>query len=240
MKFNTKCMTTTNKIFGTRSVLMVIALLIAFKGNGQSLKDRMVQMNKDYATLNSVHIRMTIKVFETSKDTKPYYEDVAEIKRLDQRYEYSLNNMAMLMSEDRFIMVDKGSHEIVWSKRSIKDESKMFSDPFKVNLDSLLTLYSTPVLKGRQGNVEHYSLEQKSGPVETVELFIDVVQNVLTRMEYGYRDGHCVIIGFNIFNKSPDFTPDTFDERRYVLFTKDKPVPAPAYRGYNIAMADTK
>jgi len=222
-----------------RIYLITVALsFLAGATQAQTLKERIAAMQNEYVTLRDVHIRMTVQVFESDDSKTPFYQNKGEIKRRDLYYEYQLGNMSMLMNHDYLIVVNGDSREIVCSRRSLDEESKMYADPFKANMDSILNLYTTPVLVDKQGAVEHYRLDQKIGPVNRIELFIDDQKNVLRKMIYNYRTGQHAVIEFSVFDKAPQFDADTFREGKYIQWTNGKVIPAEAYKAFHVAMVE--
>src|SRR5690606_30826053 len=103
----------------------------------------------------------------------PYFSEVADVKRHEDNFSYRLGSTDMLMNTRFIIMVEKESKEILCTKRSLKDEKKLFDDPYKMNLDSLINLYNNPMLINRSGKTEHYRLTQNTSAIKQIDLFID-------------------------------------------------------------------
>jgi outer membrane lipoprotein-sorting protein len=204
----------------------------------QSFKDLLTGMQKEYASIETVHIQMAIQVYEDEKSKSPYFKEVADIKRQSGNYCYQFGTTYMLMNAMCLVMVDKGSKEIVYTKRSPAEEEKLYSDPFKVNLDSILLLYENPGYIGSEGDGEHYRIFQKKGAIKQIDIFVDTTENRMKRIEYRYEDGHYVVIQFTTFDKHPVFEADTFSESRYVIEEKGKLKAARAFIGFHVATVD--
>jgi outer membrane lipoprotein-sorting protein len=217
---------------------MALLLLACSAMCAQSFKERVAALQQSYVGMDRVHIKMSIQVFTDVASAKPYHREEVDIKRDKYKYSYQYGTTHMLMNDDYMVMVNKTSREILWSKRSPEQQQKVLSDPFKMNLDSILTFYGTPVLVEKKGSVEHYSLEQKNGQVRQVDLFIDSADNVLKRLEYRYVEKYYVVIEFNVFDKAPVFDAETFRESRYVWLDQGKFKAAESYRGYRVIAGD--
>jgi outer membrane lipoprotein-sorting protein len=227
------------KAFKKISIVLFV-LLLQQPVWSQSFKERLELMQKEYNTLQNVHMKMSIRVFEKEQSTTAFYAIEADIKKQDQFYHYELGTTRMLMNANYTIMVDKASHEMACSKRSLKDEAKFATDPFRMNLDSVLSLYGSLDFAGKQVDEEHYVLTQKKGAIKQIDLYINVSTNVLSRIEYRYTDQHYVTIQFTLVDKQPGFTEQEFSENQYVIVEKDKLRTARAFAGYHLSIADSK
>ena len=226
--------------------VMLTAYVIAMffcAGNvkAQDFKKAIENLQESYKNIDKVHVVMDIQAFEDSLSITPYYSERAEIKRDGKDYLYHFGNNEMLMNHHYLIVVDKSAREIVCSKRDIKGEDKFFDqDPIKMNMDSLLNLYSDPHYIGSKDNIDHYKIFQKKGVITQIDMMIDTKENVLRGIEYNYEDGQHVKIVFEAFDKHPEFKADTFDDRAFMVFVKGKLKTAPAYSQYSIMEVKNK
>jgi hypothetical protein len=181
---------------------------------------------------------MSIRIFEDDKSNTPYFDETADIKRQKKNYYYQFGSINMLMNAKYILMVDKSSKEIVCTRRSLKTEEQMERDPFKLNLDSILTFYGNPDYLGKTADGTHYRLSQKKGTIRQYDFFIDEKQKIVNKIEYRYEDGHYVVIRFTLFETHPAFSTDIFDERKFVTEEKGKLTASGAYRGYHVAVVN--
>jgi len=223
----------------TRITIILGLIWIIPALNAQSFKERLTAMRKTYDTLSKVHIRMSISLFAGEQSKTPYLRETADVKRNKRDYRYEFGTTNMLMNSKYLIMVDRNSREMLCSKRSLKGEDNLFTDPMKISMDSILSFYENPRLVSRQDSIEHYAMTQKKGPIKRVDLFIDQLTGLLRKMEYRYADGHYVIIEFTTFDTRPPFDENTFHEKSYVI-AADKGVlkASAAFRGYHVVMMD--
>jgi hypothetical protein len=213
-------------------------MLIAPALHAQSFKDRLVSMRKTYDTISKVHIRMTVSLFESDQSNAPYIREVADVKRDKRNYRYEFGTTNMLMNDKYLIVVDRNAREMMCSKRSLKGEDNLFTDPMKISMDSILAFYENPTLVSREKGIEHYTMTQKKGPIKRVDLFIGQATSLLQKMEYRYADGHYVVIEFTTFDTRPPFDENTFHEKMYVVADKGKLKASAPFNGYSVSMMD--
>lgn len=227
---------------GTVYIWLVTACIILVNGlhlaKAQSFKEILTGLQKEYANIESIHIKMSIQVYENDTSKDPYFKEVADIKRQAQNCSYQFGAVFMLMNSKCLVMVDKSSREIVYTKRSTADEQALYNDPFKLNLDSILLLYENPQYIGKETEGEHYRIFQQRGTIRQIDIFMDLNENRLTRIEYRYEDGHYVVIRFTTFDKNPVFEGNTFSESSYVIEEQGRLKAARAFFGYNVATVD--
>jgi hypothetical protein len=195
-------------------------------------------MRQTYSAMENAHIKMSIRIFEDDKSNTPYFNETADIKRQNKNYYYQFGSINMLMNAKYILMVDRSSQEIVCTRRSLKEEEQMAQDPFKPNLDSILSFYGAPDDLGKAADGRHYRLLKKMGTIRQFDFFIDEDRKILNRIEYHYEDKHYVVIRFILFEMHPAFSIDVFDERKFVLEEKGKLTPASSYKGYHVAVVN--
>lgn len=221
-----------------RAVMIILLITLASVGHAQSFKERLVQMRKEYDTLTSLHLRMSIRVFENDRAARPFVEQFADVKRDEDNYKYQLGGTNMLMNNKYTIVADASAREIVCSKRSLKDQKELLKTPGAFDLDSILNLYETPKTTQREGDLEHYVIEQKKSNINRIDMFIDVNTNHIRKLEYRYTDAHYVVIEFPLFDTKPVFENDTFHEKHFVIADKNGLRASTAFRGYRVVMMD--
>lgn len=218
--------------------LIIILFISYFSSNAQSFRECLESMKQTYSTLESAHIKMSIRIFENDKSSTPYFDETADIKRQNRNYSYQFGSINMLMNAKYILMVDKSSKEIVCTRRSLKAEEQIERDPFKLNLDSILSFYGTPDYLGKTTDGTHYRFFQKKGTIRQFDFFIDEERKIVNKIEYRYEDKHYVVIRFMLFETHPAFSDDVFDERKFVMEEKGKLTTSGAYRGYHVAVVN--
>lgn len=228
-----------------RSTCLFFMLCLAHLGYAQgtsvtprdNFKATILRMQEEYRKLEKLHLVMAIDVFENASTTKPYFSETADIRRYKHNYLYKFAGHELMMNDKYMVMVDHTSKEILCNTTDQGKESDALRNGFQWNVDSLLQFYGEAVYLGRQGDIDHYRIPQKVGEVETVEMYIDSSNAVLSRIDYTYRNGQYVKIVFRVFNRVPSFDASLFSERNYVVMQKEKAVASAKYRGFRVTDA---
>jgi hypothetical protein len=207
--------------------------------HAQTFKERMILMQNEYAQVKDVHILMSVTIFDNEKNSKPFFQQQAEIRKKDFQYNYSFGPISMLMTNDDMLMVDHSSKRIVCSKRSLEKEQKMFADPFKASLDSMLRLHGTPESIEKEKGIEHFRLKNDKGQIRQIDMFVNEA-NLLERLEYRYKEDQYVVIEFKIFNRTPEFAPETFNREQFVTMEKGKLKGAKNYSSFEVVTVEAQ
>jgi hypothetical protein len=114
---------------------------------------------------------------------------------------------------------------------------RKFVDPLTANLDSILSLYQSPVLVAEADSaIEHYQITLDQASIKTIDLIFHKQKNHLIQIAYGYEDGQRAVIDFTEFNRNPAFTAHEFAETQYILIEKGRIKTAPKYSRFNLAL----
>ena len=204
----------------------------------QDLIQALTDMRREYEQATSLHVVMQVAVYDDTLSTQPYFSARGEVKKERDNYRYAFGGMEMLMNQDYLLLVDQESQTIVCNYRDLQAEAT-FNQAMPFSVDSILSFYEDPIYLGRKGENDHYSIVQKSGPVEKILLLMHAESYQLKSMAYYYREGQYVEIEFQVFDKAPAFRPGTFDEKDFV--TKDKAgfKPTSRFAGYQVVEPET-
>lgn len=200
----------------------------------QNFQERMENLRAGYGNTNKLHVEMVIHIYENEQQRTPVHTEHASLKRNGSLYQYKYSSMEMLMNDKYTILVNLPERMISFTKRDVKGEEKFFKQPTSFDLDSILGLYEAPALVKVQGELEHYRVRQKEGPVKTVDLYIDTRHNKLTRMDYVEQEGAYTVIEFKVLDTTPEFDENEFKESNYILAAKGTVKPSPRFSGYRI------
>jgi hypothetical protein len=233
-----KKVTTRRFIILSGLAMMVAVLSIAPVLHAQDFKQALLKMQKEYGALGSMHIVMSIKAFDKKTATTPFYSQKADIKKHDQNYFYKMGVNDMLLNEKYLLMIDHSVKQMVCNKNNLKAMGGI-NDPFKVNLDSLLTAFGKSSYLGKVADMEHYRIAHSKGMVKQTDLYFKVETNLLQKIEYTYESNQFVVIDFELFDRQPSFAPGTFDEGRYMVLENGKLKAVEAYRQYEIVDVET-
>jgi hypothetical protein len=216
-------------------IVFLVLVLAAFTSMlpAQDFKQALLNMQKEYGAVGRMHIIMAIKAFEKKSSAVPFYNQKAEIKKDDQNFFYQFGNNDMLLNQKYLLMIDHSAKQIICNKNNLKAMGG-FNDPFKMNIDSLLAAYGKSSYQGKKGDLEHYRIVHSKGAIKQTDMYFAAQTNLLRKIEYSYESNQFVVIDFELFDKQPDFKPDTFDEVRYMAMVNGKLKPGQAYPRYEV------
>jgi len=198
-------------------------------------KDVIAGIQKRYGSIENAHIVMNIGVFQNAASTKPFYQQSVEIWRNGQNYLCRMNEQDMLMNEKYSVLVDKVGKEIMCNGRSGEE---VFKDPVRASFDSLFAYIGRPVFVDRKENIDHFRLSLTRGDIRELDLFINNNSQLLTRVDYVYKDKQYARIDFSVFDTQPVIAAGTFDEAQYVLITKNGIQPSKKMSYYRVVNAE--
>ena len=207
--------------------------LILLRINAQDFKERLTALQQEYAHTTQLHLIMEIEAFESNESKEPFYKETATVKRNGNNSWTRFSGAEMMMNEKYLILINQEAKLMTCATRDTDAENK-FYDPMKANLDSIMQLYDTPVLINKNDNVEQYRVKQIEDGSVTLDMYIDVGKNQLTRLDYRYDDGHYVVMRFSLFDTKPSFDSQEFHEGKYLTNVKGKLSPSAKYSKFNL------
>jgi outer membrane lipoprotein-sorting protein len=217
------------------AVACLLCSNILAQSNQQAVNFREIalRMKKQYAQASKMHIQMAVSVFEDAVK-EPFYQLTAAVKKDGENYFYHIDQQEILMNEKFMIVVDHSVKEIYCSRRN----ARTLQDPVQVSLDSLLSIYGDPSFVGEANGSDHFRLMLKNGFISQIDLHIDKLRSVFSKVEYHYETDHYAVIDFKIFDSQPVFEPEIFDERRFITVGNGKYETSPSFRGYKVVNQD--
>lgn len=217
---------------------LTILLLLPFHFlQAQSFKERLEHIQSAYTGMDTMQVKMTVEVYEGESEHSPYFKEEADIRKQAENFSYQFGATQLLMNEHCLVMIDKTSREIIYTKRSPEEEKNFFKDPFRVSMDSILSLYESPQFLGHEAEGDHYRVFQKKGEIHQVDIFLHREEDWLRRIEYRYQDKHYVVIRFTLFDRHAAFDNNTFSEARYLKFENGTWKPAAGFSGYHVSVS---
>lgn len=112
-------------------------------------------------------------------------------------------------------MVDHSNKKIVVDGRDPNRISKV-ERARKFDLDSIMQFYEKGRYDGEISGVVKFSVVQKVGEIQMIELFVERTSLKFKQINYEYRSGIWVKVVFTEFSVSPVFDPKEFDEQKFV------------------------
>jgi hypothetical protein len=216
-------------------------VFLAAPSYGQSYEDVFRDLYDNYNSLQEVHIKLSIELYEDEDMKKLYYNEVADIRKSHDNYSCVFGSLEMLMNSRYMIMIDKATRDIVCSKRNAKAIDRFQRDPMKLNLDSLLGLGNGPkLIADTDSPLLHYRFDEAGGGIKELDIFIDQRLRTLSKLRYRYSDGHIVVITFSVFDNAPGFPENYFSEKIYFSESGSTKKLTDNYKGYTLTFVDGK
>jgi hypothetical protein len=218
------------KNIATFGTLLLINISFAF---AQDFKKDMRAMYEEYKSMNSVHIMMEVSMFSSKESTQPFYSMPIDIRKENDNYLYKYGQNDMLMNDQYLVMVDRGSKEIIYSKRDVVYEKQMKKN-FNVNIDSVMATNKDAEYIETKDGIHHYRMKDQTGDIKVLDLYIQKDSKLLNGLIYEYKNNQVVTIEFKKFEKVAAFVGGTFDEKQYVILVKNKFTPASGFKNYHV------
>ena len=198
----------------------------------QDFKQDVIELQKEFENMTSVHIVMDVKAYGNVKEARPYFQLHVDVKKQGNRYRYVYGDTEMLMNDNYLVMVNKTERQIAVTKRDVRSEA-VIAKSMHFNLDSMISTIGTVEYKGEVSGVRQYTVPASKRVPET-DLYIEVQTKSLFRIQYHYPEGQLVNIDFKTFDKQPVFADNTFNEANYVTVVKDKAIPVSAFKNFTV------
>lgn len=215
-----------------KTLVLSLSLFAGFL-QAQDFAQVIKEMRKEYEGSKTLQVVMEVSVYDSVHAPMPHYKQIVDVKREGTNYWYQFEENEMLLNEKYLVIVDKESKLISYSKRSVQMEAEL-QKTLVFNVDSVLKEYDAPLRLGKEGNVEHYVVNERRGAIEKIHFYIIPEQHLLKKLEYNYREGQFVSINFLAFDKNVVFPEDTFSESRYLIKMNNKVIPSRFFRQYEL------
>ncbi len=177
-----------------QALLNVVAVVVVFSAQAQSYKERLGQMKQHYDEVTSAHIRMTVNVYTSDKSRTPIFSEEADIKRKFANYHYEMGDIDMMMNDRVIIMVNKQDKAMRYTTRTLEGQRK-FKDVIGFSVDSLFRL-GTPELVETINDIEHYRIANPDNLIKVLDIFVNIKNNEVIKLEYRYENDQYVNIIF--------------------------------------------
>lgn len=201
--------------------------------SAQDFRKAMRSLHDKYKNANDLRISLSVEAFSARETQSPFYREKVMVSKKGTSYHHKLTGTDMIMNDKYMVVVDHSARQIVVNKRDTKSEAS-FNMNTRFNLDSILQYYEGGRFEGSENSVDKYSVTQKIGDIQLIELFVRQDSGHLSKINYLYRGGQWVTIAFSEFDLSPVFDPKEFDEQQFVRKAGKSWQPAVAMTGYRI------
>jgi outer membrane lipoprotein-sorting protein len=205
--------------------------------SAQDFKQTMLEIKRKYEAAQDMRIHMTVDVFSSRETEDPSYHEQVFIAKKGTAFHYRLSTTDMIMNDNYIVVVDHLSHKIILNKRDLQGEAGFYKNAH-VNLDSMFKHYEAGRYESIGPDVDKFTVTQKTGLIEDIEIYIDRKSGHLQQVNYLYRTGQWVTISFDEFDLAPVFDLKEFDEQQFVRKTGKSWQPASTLTGYGVIKAD--
>lgn len=225
--------------FFNKGIILGFLMLVTGLGVGQDLKQILSETQDKYKKAEAFAIVMNVRVYGGEDEPSLIMDQQAFVNKSYLQYSYRFGESELLMNNDHIIMADHNERHIMYSDRNIEAEKEIAQIQTKFDIDSIFSFYENPVLVKTTNGVSHFRIVQKTGKVELVDLFIRQRDTTLVRLDYSYKEGQRVSIGFEKFDFNPIFDLFTFDTARFFSVEKSKIKPSKNFNGYQIQKVES-
>ncbi|MEI9921936.1 MAG: hypothetical protein WDO14_24555 [Bacteroidota bacterium] len=217
----------------TPSFITLLLVLSSAIADAQDFKQAVSDFQKKYQSAENLRIRMSIDAFISKSMKQPFYQEKVTISKRGTAYHNRLSASEMVMNEKYIVVVDHSNKEIALGNRDLRTE-KEFYNQVQFDLDSTLKFYDEAKFVGIVSGVSHFSIVQKKGDIEKIDLFFKQETGDLKQINYLYKSGNWVAISIDEFNVSPTFENTEFDETQFLKKEGRSWRPTVALAGYKV------
>lgn len=221
-----------------------IAGLLILITNGLMAQDFEQLIRQSYLRFEdaeNLELKVVVKVFDDQSD-KPLQEQNIQIKKRGKEFFYVLDDISMLLNDRYLITVDHQNRTLSYKTRSV-DEVITENPLAKLNMDSVLNLVEDPELVRKSGDILQFIMQQKTGEIKTLNVWVDQSVPRITSLSYYYKSrdskaDYRVKIDYPLLNNNPVFDRKVFSEKQFLTREGDSFVPAQKYRDYSVLNYD--
>jgi outer membrane lipoprotein-sorting protein len=228
-----------NKLPFLLCVMLLPSLWEGMTCFAQDFKADMQKMQDAYKNIKKMSAVITISIYPNAASAQALANKTAVLKKQDDNYFYSLDEMILVMNEKYSVMVYKADRQIICSDRNLGEEKKAayaFASPA---IDSLLSKYKSVEYKGIQEGCKQYVV-QTIGAINRTELSIDASTYLINSVTYYYDpekvpDAGKVTVQYKINEGGSDISASDFSEKQFFTRSGDHYVPSKSYKGYIVS-----
>lgn len=204
-------------------LLVICCNILSIELWGQDLKQDLAKMQSLYQINSNIHLKMYAEVYDLNQNSsKAEVRYEGELKIGDNQYFYEQDENLMLTNGNYMLVVNKGDKWIALKKQEVSTPKVDINELLfsTVNLDSLMTVYSSIEYKGVDHYGKLYEIKIAEGPTTWMKLWM-TKDHHLKRMEYNYDipmydQKVKTVLHFSHIKFNSDFTKTTFSIDPYV------------------------
>lgn len=229
----------------TRIHITMIALLLAFSLNSQTVAEVFKEVNAKYAKTENLSMDIRYEVFQNYSAPVSYESSSGSFVKQGSYYFSSLLGITTVQNKKYALSVSENDRMIV-----VSNPTKVGKAPSQVETDSLLKRCTSTEVKKTTGGSTVCVLHFENAPFSEFDrIEIEVGTNsFITSMTLYYRqevslnesdpqlkkEKPKLVITYSNINTSPVIKTDQFSERKYIIDNGGKITGTPAYSNYRI------
>lgn len=212
-------------------IISTIAFLIMANLYGQSEEIFLQQLRDKYATVSSLHAKMTV-----SREDAP--DEQVEIWFDPRHSKIITGDMEMMLNDSWFVMVDKAGKMINLQKRAAAQPLEAMARSYQLPIDSLLGMSNHIVvdtLTTSSAIAVHLDLNHPLLDQMTITTDLSLNLRSVRYQLHGFGEQLSQMhVRYTTFDTKPKLTQTQFALAQYVRFSNQAYEPTSAYRGYQV------
>lgn len=217
--------------------VIFLILISCSSGIAQDFTSAIEGLHNKYKSAEKMHISMSVNAYVTAQSQQAFYHEKVIIDRDGVNYRCKLTGTEMMMNDKYIIAVDHQSRQIILNKRNVEDEASFYKQA-NFNLDSIFQFYEGGKFEGSENGVNRFSVIQKTGAVQKIDLFIHQQSGHLRGINYVYKTGQFITIAFDEFELTPTFAKEKFNEQQFIHKSGKSWQPSASFSGYRVVNVD--
>jgi len=227
-----------------RKVLYVATLfLLALPSRAQTPKDDLVKMNTLYRDAKSFSMDLSMSLYVKEKDLTPQVTYKGKSMRDQTTYKTEMMNRISLVNERCALMIDAQQRLILYKERDQKKDKEMVPTGMdNLNLDSLIGRQSASMsYLVNSATEKRILISNPENVYKRIEISLDPATYTIRQIVYVFADAQSkvsqtsrIVIDYRNVTMNKPLDKSLFSEATYVRHKGGKPVPAEAYKNYQL------
>ena len=196
-----------------------------------------------YQNTNNFAADLTVEV-QYSENTPMQLQQIAKIRRKDNRFYYLMGGAVTVVTEQLLLMVNEGNKSIFFRELMPSEREAVTKKYYKVGIDSISSSYDSVAYSGIEKYGKHYIVYSATSKISKTDLYIDSSTGFINRIVYSYnkkmtKELYRLVITFAY----PVFgLPDEklIKQETYLVKTGTQYKPAQKYLNYELNKIDNE
>jgi hypothetical protein len=213
--------------------LLGFVLIGTFSAFAQSLSQDWTEMEAKIKNASNIEMKTVVRAYYLEeKEWKQAAEKKVSFSQKGKNRFYQIDDLHILINEKIYLTIDHKNKEMAYQFLDSKKNALTVYQPYP-NIDSLIKTYQKVQFVSKKGYIKHYRIEVAKPQKVYIDIYLDMENGWLQKVLYEYPDEKVkseAIMEYVSFRKN--VASALFDEKKYLLKTKDSYVAQPAYKQY--------